>query len=55
VRLISSELRYQNEEIDAEDDFLILKTRLEMEWKLISRYNTHKRLPGGGLVVWSGS
>jgi hypothetical protein len=26
-----------------------------MEWKLASKYNIHKRLPGGGLIFWCGS
>jgi hypothetical protein len=30
-----------------------MKTGLEMEWKLVSRYDIHKRLPGGELIlVW---
>jgi hypothetical protein len=32
-----------------------MKIGLEVEWKLASRYNIHKRLPGGELIVWCGS
>jgi hypothetical protein len=32
-----------------------MRTGLEVEWKLASRYDTHRRLPGGGLVFWCGS
>jgi hypothetical protein len=32
-----------------------MRTGLEVEWKLASRYDIHRRLPGGGLVFWCGS
>jgi hypothetical protein len=32
-----------------------MRIGLEVEWKLVFRYDTHRRLPGGGLVVGCGS
>jgi hypothetical protein len=30
-----------------------MKTELEVEWKLASRYDIRKKLPGGGLIlIW---
>jgi hypothetical protein len=32
-----------------------MRIELEVEWKLAFRYDTHRRLPDGGLVFWCGS